>query len=90
MARISTYALDTTISNSDKLVGTDAGNSENTKNYKVQDLIAFIAKNMPLPAFDDDAAAGSGLSAIATGTLYQTTGNGASPLNVAGMVMVKQ
>ena len=59
MARISTYALDTIISNSDKLVGTDAENSENTKNYKIQDLIAFIAKNMPLPAFDDDAAAGS-------------------------------
>ena len=34
MARISTYALDTIISNSDKLVGTDAENSENTKNYK--------------------------------------------------------
>jgi len=90
MARISTYALDATISNTDRLVGTDAGDSDKTKNYKLQDVIAFIAKNMPLPAFNDDAAAGSGLSAIPTGTLYQTTGSGASPLNVAGMVMVKQ
>jgi hypothetical protein len=89
MARISTYTLDTTISNSDKLVGTDAENSENTKNYKVQDLIAFTAKNMPLPAFDNDAAAGTGVSAIATGTLYKTTGNDLS-LPVAGVVMVKQ
>lgn len=41
-----------------------------------------------LPAFADDTDAGSaGLSA---GTFYQTNGSGASPLNVAGIVMIKQ
>jgi len=44
----------------------------------------FYLKN--LPAYADDAAA-SGLSA---GYLYQTDGTGASPLDVAGIVMIKQ
>jgi hypothetical protein len=88
MARITTYALDTTISNLDKLVGTDADDSNLTKNYQINTLISFIAANLNLQAFDDDAAAGVG--AIASGALYKTTGNGAAPLNVAGIVMVKQ
>lgn len=88
MARITTYALDATISNLDKLVGTDADDSNITKNYQINTLISFIAKNLNLQAFDDDAAAGVG--AIASGALYKTTGNGAAPLNVAGIVMVKQ
>lgn len=44
----------------------------------------FFPKN--LPAFQDDAAA-SGLTA---GYMYQTTGTGAAPLDVAGIVMIKQ
>ena len=41
-----------------------------------------------IKAYDDDAAAGTaGLSA---GMLYMTTGSGAAPLNVAGILMVKQ
>ena len=39
-------------------------------------------------AFDDDAAAGVG--GLITGDIYQTTGVAANPLNVAGIVMVKQ
>jgi hypothetical protein len=42
----------------------------------------------PLAAFDDDAAAG--LAGLTTGQWYQTTGSGAAPLNVAGIVMIKQ
>ena len=41
-----------------------------------------------LPAFDDDAAAGAG--GLLTNMLYQTTGAGVAPLNVAGIVMIKQ
>ena len=41
-----------------------------------------------LPAFADDAAAGAG--GILTHMLYQTDGAGAAPLNVAGIVMIKQ
>jgi hypothetical protein len=42
----------------------------------------------PLSAYDDDADAGS--NGVIAGELYQTTGAGASPLNVAGIVMIKQ
>jgi hypothetical protein len=38
-----------------------------------------------LPSFDDDAAA----SGLTQGNLYITTGDGASPLDVAGIVMMK-
>jgi hypothetical protein len=38
-----------------------------------------------LPSFDDDAAA----SGLTQGNLYITTGDGAAPLNVAGIVMMK-
>ncbi len=41
-----------------------------------------------LPSFADDAAAG--LGGIASSRLYQTDGSGAAPLNVAGIVMIKQ
>ena len=51
MARISTYALDTSISNNDKLVGTDAEDSNITKNYKIDAFIAFVSGNLNLQAF---------------------------------------
>ena len=41
-----------------------------------------------LPSYDDDAAAGT--AGILTNMLYQTTGAGTAPLNVAGIVMIKQ
>tara|TARA_R110000803_G_scaffold175219_1_gene237755 strand:+ start:509 stop:775 length:267 start_codon:yes stop_codon:yes gene_type:complete len=88
MARIATYTLDTSISNLDLLVGTDAEDSNITKNYKVQDIISFLSKNLDLLAFNDDTAAGVG--GIPSGGLYKTSGAAVSPLNVAGIVMVKQ
>jgi hypothetical protein len=44
----------------------------------------FYLKN--LPAYADDTAA----SAVPAGYLYQTDGSGAAPLNVPGIVMIKQ
>lgn len=41
-----------------------------------------------LSAYDDDAAAGVG--GLVAGDMYQTSGAGAAPLNVPGIVMVKQ
>ena len=41
-----------------------------------------------LAAYDDDAAAGG--AGLITGNLYQTTGAALPPLNVPGIVMVKQ
>ncbi len=39
-------------------------------------------------SFANDTAAGAG--GITSGTLYQTDGTGAAPLNVAGILMIKQ
>lgn len=41
-----------------------------------------------IPSYADDAAAGVG--GLLTGDVYQTSGAGASPLNVAGILMIKQ
>jgi len=41
-----------------------------------------------LPDYDDDTAAGAG--GLTTGDMYQTTGSGSSPLNAAGIMMIKQ
>ena len=42
MARISTYVIDGTIVDGDKVIGSDANNSMITKNYTVGDLAAYI------------------------------------------------
>ena len=91
MARISTYALDTVVTGTDKLVGTDAEDNNITKNYQIDDLVTYVSNNLEsldLDSFADDAAAGS--DGLVAGDLYQTTGTGAAPLNVAGIVMIKQ
>ena len=49
MARISVYPLDTSISADDLLVGTDAEDSNITKNFSVGDLKAFISNGSTLP-----------------------------------------
>jgi len=51
--------------------------------------IDTILLNLPnIPAYDDDAAAGT--AGLLVGDVYQTTGNGAAPLDAAGIVMIKQ
>jgi hypothetical protein len=52
------------------------------------DLAGVGTAKLIIKAFDDDAAAG--LAGYTTGYIYQTTGAGAAPLNIAGIVMVKQ
>jgi hypothetical protein len=42
----------------------------------------------PLSAYADDADAGT--NGVVTGELYQTDGTGSAPLNIAGIVMIKQ
>ena len=42
MARISTYVVDGSIVDDDKVIGSDANNSMITKNYTVRDLAAYI------------------------------------------------
>ena len=43
---------------------------------------------LTLPKYSDDADAGA--NGLSSGEVYQTSGAGASPLNVAGIVMIKQ
>jgi hypothetical protein len=50
------------------------------------DADGYFLKN--LPAYQDDADAGT--NGLPQGFLYQTTGLGASPLDVAGILMIKQ
>lgn len=61
-------------------------------NSTIQDSdITFVRldeNNPPLPSFADDAAAGVG--GLTAGKKYVTDGTGAAPLNVAGIIMVKQ
>ena len=45
MARITTYTIDGTITDDDKLLGTDAENADATKNYLVGDLATFITSD---------------------------------------------
>jgi len=45
MARISTYALDTNIKGTDKLIGTDVENNSVTKNFSVKELTDYISEN---------------------------------------------
>jgi len=74
------------------LIGDKDGSGNNTL-ITVDDDAETITLNAahissPLAAYDDDADAGS--NGVIAGELYQTTGSGASPLNVAGIVMIKQ
>lgn len=48
--KIKDYLNDDTISLDDKLIGTDAQDSDNTKSYTIEGLIDFIASNIDLGA----------------------------------------
>ena len=59
--------------------------------YKDWNKICLPISNMTtltLPKYADDTAAGVG--GLTTGKLFQTSGTGASPLNIPGIVMIKQ
>lgn len=57
MARISTYASDTNITDSDKVIGSDAGASNATKNFTVGDLKSHINTGYATEAYADQAEA---------------------------------
>ena len=46
MAKISTYVIDGTIVDGDKVIGSDANNDMVTKNYTVGDLVAYFAASI--------------------------------------------
>ena len=69
-------------------------NYENAVLFANDDAVEDFTSNVTgrimytLSTYDDDAAAGVG--GLIAKQLYQTNGNGAAPLNVAGIVMTKQ
>lgn len=74
------------------LIGDDVGFNNGT-NILVDDIaetITLTASHIsaPLSAYADDADAGT--NGVVTGELYQTDGTGTAPLNIAGIVMIKQ
>jgi len=63
MARITTYVTDSAISPLDKLIGTDADDSNLTKNYLISDLAAYFSGSGGLPALPlGSVYVGAGLS----------------------------
>lgn len=89
MPKISSY---TTVKPAagDLLVGTDIVGTptDATRNFTAGTVAALAGQAgvLGLVGFDDNAAAVA--AGLAADTLYKTTGAGASPLDVAGIVMV--
>lgn len=74
MARITTYTNDITISDNDKLIGTDADNSDATKNFKISDLKAYIT----------GAGGGGPFLPLAGGTMVGNTLHGDNVKSIYG------
>ena len=68
------------------VVGNGSSSVSRSDLFKVEPATDNIS--MQLAAYADDAAAGVG--GLTAGQLYQTDGTGTAPLNVAGIVMIKQ
>ena len=86
MARISTYPLDTSISVSDLLVGTDAEDSNVTKNFSVGNLTDFIEEEIlssptVLTPFLITAAPGTTSTYSGTGSMIYVTWSGGSGIH---------
>jgi len=59
MAKISTYPLDSSLSSSDLLIGTDADNANATKNYSLGNIAAFIQSSTPVDTLQEVLDAGN-------------------------------
>ena len=74
------------------LIGDDVGVNNGTNIFvdDIAETITLTASHISalLSAYADDADAGT--NGVATGELYQTDGTGSAPLNIAGIVMIKQ
>jgi hypothetical protein len=70
MAKISSYTTDAVVSYADKLIGTDAEDSNVTKNYTIGSILSMPLPSVPVYA-DNTAALAGGLVA---GNVYRITG----------------
>mgnify|MGYP003124987816 CR=1 FL=1 len=87
MAIISSYPL-ATPDVDDYVVGTklqtQGQNINPTKNFTIRQVVETGVSNIPKAKDNVDALA----LGLTVGQLYQTTGAGAAPLNVPGIVMI--
>ena len=94
MAKISTYPVDSTPSLSDKLIGTDAEDSNNTKNYPLSAIAELINENTQftsvLSATSTVAQTPSGVGVATTVTFGGATSNPALSLSAGGVVTFNQ
>jgi hypothetical protein len=72
MANISSYSTDNSVSYADKLIGTDAEDSNKTKNFTIGSILSMPLPSVPVYA-DNTAALAGGL---VVGRVYRITGTG--------------
>ncbi len=70
MANINSYPTDSSISYADKLIGTDAEDSNKTKNFTIGSILSMPLPSVPV--FANNAAALSG--GLVAGNVYRITG----------------
>ena len=70
MSNISSYSIDASVSYNDKLIGTDAEDSNKTKNYTIGSLLSMPLPSVPVYANNAAAIAGG----LAVGKIYRITG----------------
>jgi hypothetical protein len=70
MSTINSYPTDGNVTYTDKLIGTDANDSNKTKNFTVGDILALPIPTVPVYA-NNAAALAAGL---AVGKIYRITG----------------
>lgn len=102
MAKISTYAVDNSISADDMVIGTDAEDSNITKNYTVGGLSSYIVTNINFTPLDfTSAQAGSnvnlnlldnvstlGTVGLVAGTNITLTDDGSDNITIAGANLI--
>lgn len=72
MANINSYPTDGSVSYNDKLIGTDAEDSNKTKNFTIGSILSMPLPSVPV--FANNAAAIAG--GLAVGRVYRITGTG--------------
>jgi hypothetical protein len=71
MSTINSYATDTNVSYNDKLIGTDAEDSNKTKNFTIGSILSMPLPNVPV--YPNNAAAIA--AGLTVGRVYRITGS---------------
>jgi hypothetical protein len=99
MARISTYALDAAINDADKLIGTDADNNNQTKNFSLEGIAEYVIDKLIdpdsnqalIPVFRNiENTDGANATRITGSIMYQDTYPTGTQIGIAGNLLVEQ